>query len=129
MNEAILRSRPEDELYTPERCFILELVNAPADPDLSIARARVEPGVTTARHALEGVDERYVVLQGRGRVEVGELPALEVGPGDVVLIPSATAQRITNVGSADLVFLCICTPGFTPGCYRHLEGRSAAAGE
>ncbi|MEW5769499.1 MAG: cupin domain-containing protein, partial [Pseudomonadota bacterium] len=75
---------PEAEFDTPERCFINELSNSDADPGLSIARARVSPGVTTRWHRLHGTAERYVVLAGRGRVEVGDLPAQEVGPGDVV---------------------------------------------
>jgi SAM-dependent methyltransferase len=30
-------------------------------------------------------------------------------------------QRITNVGDKDLVFLCICSPGFTPECYADID--------
>ena len=124
MNGGVITPDPVRELYTDERCFILELTNGSMDPQVSVARARVEPGVTTALHRLDGVDERYVVLEGTGRVEVGELPAVEVGPGEVVLIPRGTPQRISNVGARDLVFLCICTPPFTPECYNGLESES-----
>ena len=109
------------EYYTDERCDILELSNAPDDPDASIARARVAPGVTTRWHRLKGTTERYVILEGRGRVEVGdELPA-EVGAGDVVVIAPLCRQRITNVGKTDLLFLAICTPRFRPECYEDVE--------
>ncbi len=121
MNASIVRVHPEQEFYTSERCFILELTSATSDPDVSIARARVQPGITTVLHRLEGVDERYVVLEGTGRVEVGDLPPADVGPGDVVLIPRRTSQRISNTADRDLVFLCICTPPFTPECYEDLE--------
>ena len=109
------------EYYFEEGCFITELSNTPADPDASIARARVLPGVTTRWHRLIGTMERYVMLEGKGRVEVGEEPAREVGPGDVVVIPPLCRQRITNVGEADLVFLAICTPRFRPECYEDVE--------
>ena len=108
------------EFYTDERCHILESWNDPRDPDVAIARARVEPGVTTARHVLE-VDERYVIASGAGRVEVEGLPASEVAPGDVVVIPAGRSQRITNEGAVDLVFYCVCTPRFEPHHYHDVE--------
>jgi mannose-6-phosphate isomerase-like protein (cupin superfamily) len=113
-----IRTADEDsECYTEEGCYILELSNSPTDPDVSIARARVVPGVTTRLHRLQGVAERYVILEGCGRVEVGDLPVQEVQPGTVVLIPPGCPQRITNTGSGDLVFLAICSPRFTPAVY------------
>ena len=121
VREGVVRPDPADEIRTDERCFILELAGAAADPEVSIARARVPRGTTTALHRLKGVDERYVVLEGRGRVEVGARSPTEVGPGDVVLIPRGTAQRIANTGDGELVFLCVCTPAFTPDCYEGLE--------
>jgi mannose-6-phosphate isomerase-like protein (cupin superfamily) len=84
---------------------------------VSIARARVETSVTTRWHRLRGIAERYVIIEGLGRVEVGDLPATDVGPGDVVLIPPGCRQRIANIGSTDLVFLAICSPRFVPEAY------------
>ena len=121
MNAAIRILDPAAEFYTAERCHIIELSNLPADPDCSIARARIEPGVTTRWHRLDGVAERYVVLEVRGRAEIGDLPPRDVGPGDVVLIPPACRQRIANPGKTDLVFLAICTPRFRPERYEDLD--------
>ena len=109
------------EYFFAEGCFITEWWNTPADADLSVARARVEPGVTTRWHHLRGVTERYLILEGQGRVEVGELPAEDVGPGAVVLIPPGTRQRMTNTGEGDLIFLAVCTPRFTRTIYQDLE--------
>ena len=109
------------EFYTEERCYITELSNTPDDPDVSIARARVEPGVSTRRHQLKGIAERYYILSGKGRVEVGELPPREVQAGDVVLIPPMCSQRISNIGKEDLLFLAICTPRFTLDAYIDVE--------
>ncbi|MDX9859031.1 MAG: cupin domain-containing protein [candidate division Zixibacteria bacterium] len=108
------------EYLTDERCYINEYLNEGAD-GMSIARARVEPGITTAWHRLHGVTERYVILEGRGRMEIGDEPAFDVYAGDTVVIPPGTRQRIANIGPDELVFLCLCTPGFTPECYEPLE--------
>ena len=121
MKTDIHRYEPGHEYFTHERCYINELVNVAEPESLSVARARVEPGITTQWHQLTGVTERYVIREGRGRVELGDLPSAEVGPGDVVSIPAGVRQRITNIGLDDLVFLCLCTPRFTPDCYRNLE--------
>jgi mannose-6-phosphate isomerase-like protein (cupin superfamily) len=98
------------------------LSNTPDDPAASIARARVTPGKSTRWHRVRKTAERYLILEGKGRVEVGLLPPREVNPGDVVLIPPDCLQRITNTGEQDLVFLCVCTPRFIPEAYEDLEG-------
>lgn len=109
------------EFYIPEGCYITELSNTPDDPAASIARARVAPGVTTRWHRLAGTVERYLILEGRGRAYVGDDAPRDVVPGDVVLIPPACRQRITNTGPGDLLFLAICTPRFTDAAYEELE--------
>lgn len=109
------------EYFLAEGCFIVELSNSAEDPDLSIARARVEPGKTTRWHSLAGIAERYVILEGHGLVEVDDVPAKTVSPGDVVLIPPQARQRITNTGEGDLLFLALCTPPFRHEAYQDLE--------
>jgi len=121
MRARILQNQSAAETWFKEGCHIIELSNSADDPDASIARARVAPGTATRLHRLDGVTERYLILQGEGRVEVGGLDAEAVRPGDVVLIPPGTPQRITNTGADDLAFLAICTPRFTPDCYLDLE--------
>ena len=121
MHPMILPCVPEREYFFREGCHITELSNGDHDPAVSLARARVEPGMTTAWHSLEGTVERYVILAGRGTVEVGDLPPTDVGPGDVVIIPSGCRQRIANTGEVDLVFLAVCSPRFVPGAYVDLQ--------
>lgn len=122
MKAFINQQNLDDEFYTSEGCFITELSNSADDPDISIARARVEPGITTAWHRLKDTSERYVVLEGKGLVEVGELPIQELKAGDMVFIPPMCRQRITNTGSEDLIFLAICSPRFIKSCYEELNG-------
>jgi mannose-6-phosphate isomerase-like protein (cupin superfamily) len=119
MNAEIRRADPSKESLTHENCFILELSNDAGDPDVSIARARVLPGVTTEWHSVKEIDERYVIVRGKGRVEVGDLPPALVSEGDVVRISANMPQRITNVGDVDLVFFAICTPRFVQSAYLH----------
>jgi mannose-6-phosphate isomerase-like protein (cupin superfamily) len=126
MKKTVKQLNLKDEFYTPERCYITELSNTPDDPDVSIARARVEPGVTTRWHRLRGTAERYYIVEGRGRVEVGEIQPQEVKAGDVVLIPPMCRQRITNIGSEDLIFLAICTPRYSNDVYEDIEKDSIA---
>ena len=121
MQTQIIKAKEADEYYFDEGCFILELSNSPADPGVSIARARVKAGVTTKLHRLKGVVERYVILAGTGIVEVGECEPQQVIAGDVVIIPSLCPQRITNIGIEDLVFLAICTPRFTENVYENMD--------
>ncbi len=121
MRPQIIKPEIEREFLADERCWILESWNDESDRVISIARARVEPGVTTQLHRLKGVDERYLITEGTGIVEIGDLPHEDIKTGDVVVIPAGTSQRITNTGSGGLVFYCICTPRFTPQCYETLE--------
>lgn len=107
--------------FVAEACHILESWNDTDDPQASIARARVAPGAATRWHALTGVTERYLIISGSGRVEVGEQPPARVRAGDVVVIPPGVRQRIGNDGPEDLIFYAICTPRFTPACYAALE--------
>ncbi len=121
MKPAIKKFSLEDEYYFKEGCHIVEVSNSECDGRLSIARARVEPHHTTAWHRLKGTVERYVILEGTGRVEIGDMPPSMVCPGDVVVIPEQTKQRIHNTGNNDLVFLAICSPRFNSGIYEALE--------
>ena len=119
-----MRDKAKPEFWTSERCFISEWLNEPSYPELSIARCRVEPGVTTQNHSLS-VHEVYVIEEGEGLMMLGDAPPVPVGPGSVVTIPKDAAQRIRNTGAGDLTFLCVCTPRFTTDCYSPLSETDA----
>ena len=125
MQPMIKHQSLNEEFFTSERCYITELSNSSDDPDASIARARLKPGVTTCWHRLNNTVERYYIVSGSGYVEIGELPPHEVNTGDIVLIPPLCRQRITNSSSEDLIFLAICTPRFTDSAYEDLEDCSS----
>jgi len=121
MRAEVRKAGAAREYLTAERCHIIEIANDAGDEQVSIARARVEPGVTTAWHSLDGIAERYIIVCGRGRAEVGDSGPLEVAPGDVVRIPPGEPQRIANTGDEDLVFYAVCSPPFSNDRYRNLE--------
>lgn len=108
------------EFWTGERCWITELLNHDRYPEVSVARTRVEPGVTTELHSLS-VSEWYLIESGRGVMFVGDNPPRDVAVGDVVTIPKHVTQKIQNCGDLDLVFLCICAPRFSQKSYTSLE--------
>jgi mannose-6-phosphate isomerase-like protein (cupin superfamily) len=118
----IYRFKPETEFEIEERSFIIEMLGSGADPSCSIARARVKPGITTALHALRDTVERYIILQGEGEVSIGTRPVESVSAMDVVWIDKNEKQKIRNVSKVDdLVFLCVCTPGFRMDAYIGME--------
>ena len=108
------------EYFTEERCYITELCNSPISPNGSLAIARVPAGTTTQLHSLNGINETYIVIEGKGEVEVdGDL--YFVSAGDQVAISAGVPQRVTSLGEGDLRFYCLCTPRFRPDSYINLE--------
>jgi mannose-6-phosphate isomerase-like protein (cupin superfamily) len=121
MKEQIRKYDLNNEYFIEEQCHINELSNIPEDNEVSIAQARVSPGVTTHWHRLTGIVERYVIIQGQGIVEIGNLLPQNIGPGDIAIIPAGCRQRITNISTEDLVFLAICSPRFNSSAYEDLN--------
>ncbi len=115
-----MRDKAKPEIWTSERCFISELLNDSSYPEVSVARCRVEPGVTTQNHSLS-VHEVYVIEQGNGLMMLGDQAPFTVAAGSVVTVPKHTAQSIRNTGIEDLTFLCVCAPRFSQECYTSLE--------
>lgn len=127
--ETICRPSARDEFLSSENVRILESWNVESDPDLSIARARLEPGQCTEVHCLDGITERYLIVEGSAQVKVGSIPAAMVGPGDVVFVPPGVTQCISNTGDGDLVFYCLCTPAFRASRYRRVTSPPTGPGD
>ena len=117
----IKNNQDTQEYFFEEGCYITELWNENSDTAVSIARARLGPGETTKKHVLNATTERYLILEGEGRVFIGPQDEHTVKKNDVVVIPAATSQYIQNTGEYHLVFLAICTPRFLQTNYRALE--------
>lgn len=120
MKPKIVKGNALKEIPTAERVLIAENYSA---EDVSVAQARIKPGITTMAHHLDGVNEMYIITSGTGQVDVGNLESTTVTKGDLVVIPAGVSQRISNIGKTDLVFYCICTPRFTASCYNSEESK------
>jgi len=113
------QSGESERHWIEEGCFIQEILNHSGVAS-SIARAWVPVGMTTIWHTV-AVHECYVIESGCGLVELDHQPGFDVVAGDNVSIAPHTPQRIHNMGDKELVFLCLCTPRFTPENYKPLE--------
>ena len=77
----------------------------------SLAEARLPPGGQTAPHYHPKTEEIYYILEGRGRMQIGDEVQI-VEPGDAIAIPPGAIHTIQNVGDNTLKFLCCCAPAY-----------------
>lgn len=78
---------------------------------LSLAEAQVEPGAVTALHRHRTTEELYFILEGSGRMTLGDRE-LAVAAGDTICIIPGTAHNIRNTGCGPLRILCSCAPAY-----------------
>ena len=104
-----------DEIIAGDGTTLRELLHGAKDAlplHFSLAHARLTPGATSVLHRL-ATGEVYYILAGRGRMEIdGE--ARTVVAGDAIYIPPHATQRMANLGSEALTFLCIVDPAWRP---------------
>jgi mannose-6-phosphate isomerase-like protein (cupin superfamily) len=77
----------------------------------TLAEARLPVGGATTPHHHVCAEEIYYILEGCGRMQIGQETAA-VAPGDAIAIPPGLSHQITNTGSCTLKFLCCCAPGY-----------------
>ena len=78
---------------------------------MSLAEATLYPGRHTEAHRHPRAEEVYYVLQGRGRMRVGD-EVRDIEGGDAILLPPGTLHQTWNTGEEPLVFLCLCAPAY-----------------
>lgn len=102
-------------LASPHGEIVYELAGAAAGGTAahSVAQIRIPPGKASRRHYHPVAEESYVILEGIAGIEVdGESATLR--PGDAIAIPPTAVHRIWNAGEADLLFVAVCVPAWTP---------------
>ncbi len=72
MKAEVKRFNLEAEFFFDEGCYINELSNSEDDNAVSIAKATVPIGTKTKLHRLKGTDERYVILYGKGLMNLAD---------------------------------------------------------
>lgn len=81
----------------------------------SLAQITLPSGNAAQRHYHPVCEESYLILSGTGRVTLGD-ETRAVSAGDAVAIPPNVVHTIVNDSEADLVFLAVCVPAWTPDC-------------
>ena len=76
---------------------------------MSVTWVDVAPGAEQHAHSHEDSEQIYVIVRGRGRMQVAG-DEEEVGEGDLVFIPPATDHGIVNDGDETLVYVTAASP-------------------
>jgi len=70
---------------------------------------RLAPGQASTRHRHRTQEELYVVLEGTGRLRIGE-EVLTLAPGSAVALPPRTVRQVFNDTDADALWLMVGAP-------------------
>ncbi|HEV7771022.1 MAG TPA: cupin domain-containing protein [Solirubrobacterales bacterium] len=70
---------------------------------------RLEPGQASTKHHHREEEELYVLLEGSGRIRIGE-EVLTLEPLDSLLIEPATVRQLFNDSDADQLWLVVGAP-------------------
>ena len=81
--------------------------------NLAITRVEGKPGSMQAVHGHPDNEQVYVIVRGRGVMQVGD-EVEEVGEGTLVFIPPGAAHAIKNNSDEPLVFVSATSPPFDP---------------
>lgn len=88
-----------------------------------------EPGGSEGWHAHAGegeLEELYLVLDGTGRMQVGD-QTYDIGPGDSVLAAAGVGHDLLNTGDAPLRILIIWGPPGEADFYQFGSAKAARA--
>jgi mannose-6-phosphate isomerase-like protein (cupin superfamily) len=77
--------------------------------NLSATWVDVPPGAEQRAHSHEESEQIYVIVRGRGRMEVAG-DHEDVSEGDLIFIPPATQHGIVNDGDEMLVYVSAASP-------------------
>lgn len=70
---------------------------------------RIEPGQASTRHRHKSTEELYVLLEGTGKLRVGN-DLIELEPMDAVLVDPGTVRQPFNDTDADQLWLIFGAP-------------------
>jgi quercetin dioxygenase-like cupin family protein len=71
---------------------------------------RLRPGQASTRHRHADQEELYVLLEGRGRIRIGDDEPLELGPLDALVVAPETVRQLFNDTDLDALWLVVGAP-------------------
>lgn len=71
---------------------------------------RLEPGQASTRHRHREQEELYVLLEGTGRVRIGDEELLTLAPRDAFVVAPETLRQLFNDTDADQLWLVVGAP-------------------
>lgn len=71
---------------------------------------RLRPGQASTRHRHGVQEELYVLLEGRGRIRVGEADPLTLEPQDALLVSPEETRQVFNDTDDDALWLVVGAP-------------------
>ncbi len=86
------------------------------------------PGEGPPPHLHREQQEYFLVLSGTYRVQVGDTPAREVGPGTLIFVPNGTVHSFSNVGTTDAAMLDWSLPGGQDRYFEEIDALQAGTG-
>lgn len=102
-----------EALTLPDGSMICELLSYRNSclRNQSLGASSLPVGCATIVHFHPSMEEIYYILEGSGRMQVGEHIA-DVEVGDAIAIPPGSKHQLTNTGEIELKFLFSCAPAF-----------------
>ncbi len=73
---------------------------------LNVSMTVLHPGKETQGHEHEGVDEVYIVVDGKGEFQMGD-KKFPIRAGDIMLIKGGVFHKAFNYSKDELVLLCV----------------------
>ncbi|HEX8847209.1 MAG TPA: cupin domain-containing protein [Pyrinomonadaceae bacterium] len=110
----IVNRRHAAVINTPHHSEIRPLIDRTTSniERCSLAEEVLPVGAKVGRHYHVETEEIYYILEGTGRMTVGE-ESREVAPGDAVFIPRGSAHTLENSGQVPMKILLVCGPAYS----------------
>jgi quercetin dioxygenase-like cupin family protein len=96
-----------------QRSYLLLSGGQFGSKNLAITWVEGDPGSMQAVHEHPDNEQIYVIIRGRGQMQVGD-ETKEVAEGTLVFIPPGAAHAIKNTSDEPLVFVSATSPPFDP---------------
>ena len=71
---------------------------------------RLEPGQASTRHRHTEEEELYVLLEGKGRIRIGDEEPLTLAVLDAILVEPRTTRQVFNDTEAEALWLVVGAP-------------------